>query len=425
MKGWKRIVILGISNFLFLSFVSNYSYGQSYQSFSSELKSIRSAKFRIGPFYILPAIRFTNIGYDNNVYYQQEEDNPVSDYTGIISPEVRVYFPVHNWCLLSFSENPSYIYYLNEKERRAFSNSYSPAFKLRLFNRFVLSGDFHYRKRKSRATSEFNSPIFWQTKGYTGSIFYESERRIAFGFTARINKITYEKDLSLFEEGIQISRMLGRRERDGSFEIYYKIFSESLFFINIGSTEYLFEHPQSHMRNSTSYQIYSGIQFPILGSVRGTLSLGYKKLKPEKEEKVSFSGIVGDTSLDFRFRRFIFRLTYRRDLPFSYGERNIYFVTNTYKAGISFYLTRFLRFNYDYTYGKSGYPEPVPLTMPDGTVKEIKREDVYKLHIFGLTFRVIRNTGIGLNVNFWERESNYIGESRNKMFIGGYITYEF
>jgi len=28
-------------------------------------------------------------------------------------------------------------------------------------------------------------------------------------------------------------------------------------------------------------------------------------------------------------------------------------------------------------------------------------------------------------VNFWERESNYYWENRERMFVGGYITYEF
>jgi len=28
-------------------------------------------------------------------------------------------------------------------------------------------------------------------------------------------------------------------------------------------------------------------------------------------------------------------------------------------------------------------------------------------------------------INFWERESNYYWENRERMFVGGYITYEF
>ena len=32
---------------------------------------------------------------------------------------------------------------------------------------------------------------------------------------------------------------------------------------------------------------------------------------------------------------------------------------------------------------------------------------------------------IALMVNFWERDSNYFGASRDRMFIGGYVTYDF
>ena len=43
----------------------------------------------------------------------------------------------------------------------------------------------------------------------------------------------------------------------------------------------------------------------------------------------------------------------------------------------------------------------------------------------GFIFRVIKNTGIGLMVNFWERESNYHWANRDRMFVGGYVTYQF
>ncbi len=63
--------------------------------------------------------------------------------------------------------------------------------------------------------------------------------------------------------------------------------------------------------------------------------------------------------------------------------------------------------------------------MLDGRYEEIKRKDTYRIHTAGFVVRIIRNTGIGLMVNFWGRESNYYWENRNRRFIGGYVTYEF
>ena len=159
--------------------------------------------------------------------------------------------------------------------------------------------------------------------------------------------------------------------------------------------------------------------------MRGTLSLGYKKFVPIIEGKKGFSGFVGNTSLNFRLARFGFRLNYDRDVHFSYWTENVFFNEDRYGAGVSFYLTKFLRVDYNLSYGEASYPEPISLRMPDGSYEEIKRKDIYRTKTVGFVFRIIRNTGIGMMLNYWERESNYWPENRNRKFIGGYVTYQF
>ena len=68
------------------------AYGQGYQSFDSELNQIKErTKWMLGPFRIYPAIRFRNVGYDSNVYFQREDNNPISDFTATISAQINVY----------------------------------------------------------------------------------------------------------------------------------------------------------------------------------------------------------------------------------------------------------------------------------------------------------------------------------------------
>ena len=413
------------SIFLSLFLISSSLYGQSYQSFRTELDQIiKNSKLRLGPFRILPIINFRNIGYDDNVYYQREEDDPITDFTGTVSPEVKVNVLFRNYLIISFSENPEYIYYFKQKRERRWNNNLSPSFKFLFLNRFVISGSYLKRSRRTRASSEFDVRANELQEGYNGSLFYETARRTSFGISTASQKISYE-DIDLPGQEIYLSRILSRKEDSVHFEFYYRIFSESYFFINGGYTEYNFEHVQSRWRDSYSYQEYIGVRFPLLGRIRGTLSLGYKKLIPKEEGKKGFSGLVGNTGLYFRMWRFGFRLNYNKDCQFSYWTNNIFFNEDRYGAGISFYLTKFLRVDYNLSYGESNYPEPMMLRMPDGRYEEIKRRDIYRTQTAGLVFRIIRNTGIGLMVNFWERTSNIPGVSRDRMFIGGYVTYEF
>jgi hypothetical protein len=402
------------------------SLGQNYQSFNSELDVIsQTTKWKIGPFRLAPLFLIRDLGYDTNIYGMRSEDHPVADTTATLSPRITAYLLFRNWLILSFLENPEYVYYFKEKSERSWNNSYSPALKLLVAHRFVLSGSYHFRKSRRRASSEFDVRADEKVKGTRGSFFYETARRTSLGISGSYDQYRYE-DTRLPGQETYLSQALNRQERNLSFEIYYRIFSQSFFFINGGYTDYDFEFEESSWKNSYSYQSYLGIRFPLLGRARGTVSLGYKRFLPRHAEVKSFSGLVGNSSLDFRLGRFGLRLRYNRDSTFSYYVENIFFVENIYGTGASFYVTEFLRLDYDFTYGANGYPEPVRIPLPEGGFRTISREDRYRIHSAGFVFRVFRDVGVGLMLNLWDRDSNYIFESnRRRWFVGGYLTYEF
>ncbi len=425
MKRLFSAAVCRVAIFLLLFLPSLSVYGQSYQSFVSTLEQIKERiRFKIGPLGITPVIRFKNVGYDSNVYYQHEDNDPVSDFTATFSPEIQAYLLFRDYLILSLVENPEYVYYLEEERERRWNNTLSTEFKLLFLNRFVISGKYYYSDRRRRATSEFDVRANEMISSYSGQLFYETARKSSFGLSGFSGKFSYE-DVTQPGEEIYLSRDLNRTETGGIFEFYYRIFAKSFFFTTVGHTDYEFEYPESRWRDSYSYQVYTGVRFPRLGSVGGILSVGYKKLIPREEDKESFSGLVGNTRLSFRLWRFGIRLSSEYDCHFSYWANNIYFTEDRYGVGISFYLTRFLRMDYDLSRAKTKYPEPVSVRMPDGSYEEILRRDRYRNHSVGLAFRIIENTGIGIVVNFWERESNYYWENRKRGFIGTYITYEF
>ena len=222
-----------------------------------------------------------------------------------------------------------------------------------------------------------------------------------------------------------MSRALNREERVFNGEVNYEISPESYLFFQGGYTDYTFESREVQFKNSSSFQLMSGIRFPLLGSIRGTLSLGLRSFSPKTWGKKGFFGLVGNTSLEFRLRRFVFRVRYNRDTRFTYWTDNVFFVEDRYGAGISYYMTQFIRLDYNFNYGDGVYPEPFLIRRPDEGYEEIKRKDRYITNDIGIVFRVFKTVGLGLNVNFWERKSNLATEKRKNRFIGGYITYDF
>jgi len=81
--------------------------------------------------------------------------------------------------------------------------------------------------------------------------------------------------------------------------------------------------------------------------------------------------------------------------------------------------------DYNFVYARASYPEETLIQMPDGQYELLKREDVYRSHTAGFVIRIIKQTGIGVMINFWERESNFYWANRNRVSVGGYVTYEF
>jgi hypothetical protein len=403
----------------------NSASGQTYRNFRNELNEIMTrAKLRFGPLRILPNFRLENLGYDDNVYFRSPEEGPVGDYTGTLSPEIKAYLLLGRSLILSFTENPEYLYFVKEDGLRVFTNSYSPGIRLNLFNRFTLSGDYRFQKHRRRVFSEFMSLVSDTTKGNTTSFFYETPRGSSIGLSVVIDRFSYE-DIVLPDREVFFSRSLNRKETTGNVELYYPIFSESTFFARAGSTRYTFDHPSARWRDSRSVQASAGLRFPLLGRARGKISLGYKRFVPDSKARKGFSGLVADTDIDFRFGRFGLRFGFGRDNHFSYLEDVFYYVEDRANSGLSFRLTRRFRLDYDFTYGALQYPEPFLVYAPGAGPLEIARRDRHRTHSIGFAIFFLRKTGIRLSYNIFERSSNVPDFDRKRNFIGLSLTQDF
>lgn len=295
----KRLVHLTLTLFVLCSVTLD---GQDYESFGSKTQGIReNSLFHIGPFYIQPRLAFRDIGYDSNVYFQSVEEDPIDDYTAAFSPEVVVNFLLGRTLVLHFTENPEYHHYFRERQRRVLTNAYSTGFRLYLLNRFSLSGSYSNSRRWARITPEFFAPTLVKRAGVEWSIFYESSSRIMLGLLGSMRRVSHEDPL--------YQRELDRMEDRVSFELYYRLFSESRFFLNVKYEEYEFENVDAHWRDAWSSEILGGLQFPLIGRLRGTFSLGYRTFSLVTDETTQ-SGLVSQTGLSYRIGSFAFKLDY-------------------------------------------------------------------------------------------------------------------
>lgn len=425
MKKTRSLWILASLAALAFSVVPSV-YGQTYRTFRSEYMIVEeNTWWQIGPFRLSPTFVFRDIGYDNNVFRQRETDDPVSDFTATIAPTVSVNVLYRDLLIITVPIRPSYVFYRTQKHQGGWNFSTNPKFILNIMRRFVLLGEYFYRKARRRSSSEFDERAYETINQFTGRLFYETPRQTAFGLTGSIQDISYE-DVEIPGSDTYVSRALDRTETNATAEFYYKVFRDSDFFITGGYTDYQFKNIEASRRNSHSYQAYTGIRWPILGTIRGTLSLGIKRLTPDAGYLKRFFGLVGNANLEARSRLFNLRLVYNKDVEFSYWSENAFFVFRRYGGGVSFYITRFLRLDYNYSYTRSNYPEDTLKRLPDESYITFKREDITNSHSLGTAVRIVRNVGIGITLTYWQRDSNDDRwGNRKQFFIGGYLTYDF
>jgi Putative beta-barrel porin 2 len=398
--------------------------GQSYRSLGEEIAAVEGVRLRFGPLRLVPQFRLTEAGYDSNVYYRNEDGEAVADATATLSPEVRAYWLLGRSALLSFTENPEYLFYAREKGLRAFTNSYAGALRLRLLRAFSLSGEYHVQSHVRRVMQELDRRIRDTTTGGAATLFFETARGTAFGVTGRVDDYRYKDVASDVPDGLY-GRSLDRRETSAGLEAHYRVFSRSALFAVFDWTRYEFVHPESAWRDAEAVEAAGGFRFPLTGRARGTVRLGWKSFRPDAADRAPFAGLVAATEVAVRLGRAALTLGFHRDHNFSYIEDAYYYVDTRGRANLSLYVAPFLRLDAGAQFGSMAYAEPQTVWVGGVPVVVEDRRDEDRVLTAGPVLRLGGTVGLGLTVNLYARSSNAPGFAVRRTFIGAFVTYEF
>lgn len=407
-----------------LAFAARPGGAQTYRSFGEEYAGlIRDARWRFGPLLLFPVVLVRDFGYDDNVYFEGSSGRLVRDYGGTLSPELRVYWPIRGTFLAWVRENPEYAFFLKESHQRALTNSYSAGLRTVLFHRFTLDAEYGRESHHQRVSRELPVPARDTAETWRAGIHFETARRSSLGLSAFSRRMDY-RDIVLGDTPTPLSRLFNRRERGLQADLYYQVLPESYLFLIGQLTEYAFDDPSQAYRNAVSQSVNVGLRFPLLSQLRGRVSLGYRRFRADGEGLEPFSGVSGDTSLDYQSGRLVFRLDVRRDLVFSAFEGAGYFVDGSFRGGASLYLTRIFLVDYNYTFGRSSYARVDPAAVPAAGY-ENGRQDTQHLHSLGFTVRLSERFGLSVAWNASRWASSLPGFDRRRNFIGANLTTRF
>jgi hypothetical protein len=226
----------------------------------------------------------------------------------------------------------------------------------------------------------------------------------------------------VYGDSFDVRERLNRRESYANFSMFYQASTQRRFFLDFEYGQYEFDFAtQAAIGNSRSGAAYVGLEFSPLGRrVRGRIRVGYKKFDVRAVNGPDYQGIVGDSQLWVRLAKpFVIRGSYTRDVRFSLWYDNPYYLESRPGLGVSVYPVRFLRLDYDYSFGRNTYP------VVGGGGPDVKRLDEYTIQSTGIYFRIKKSVALGFIASWWARDSNLDAEDDKRTFFGLNLTYDF
>ena len=392
------------------------SFAETWKGQELERKWHASA-WRFGPFRIQPSLVISNAGVDSNVFYSPNE--PTKDFTITAGPAGTVYVPIHRKFVLSAYGSPQYVWYSKTDRERTWNYYFNGAAQLSLKNVFF-SLEGNYSDARERWNTEIDIRPRRKEEGYGGSVLVKAAWKTSFSLGYRTVKYDYES--VEYAGGFNVRERLNRKESYANFSLFYQASTQRRFFLDFEYGQYEFEFAtQAAIGNSRSGAAYAGIEFSRLGRrVRGRIRVGYKKFDVWAVDGPDYQGVVGDSQLWVRLAKpFVIRGSYVRDVRFSLWYDNPYYVESRPGAGVSLYLLRFLRLDYDYSLGRNRYP------VVGGGGPDVKRLDDFSIHSAAVYFRIKKTVALGFIASWWARISNLAAEDDKRTFFGLNLTYDF
>jgi len=378
----------------------------------------RKAPWHFGPLKIQPALVLSNAGIDSNIYYSPSE--PIKDYTLTAGPAATVYLPIYRRFVLSAYGSPQYVHYFKTARERTW-NYYANGLAALNLRRVFMSFDYRYSDARERWNTEIDIRPRRKENGLGGSFLVQTSHRTSLAVSYREVKYDYENiDLDVFN----VRERLNRKERYADLLAYYEATSRTKLFLDFEYGKYVFDFADTALlKDSRSRAAYGGLEFSPTGRIRGRVRFGYKYFDITNPELKDYRGFVGDSLVSVRLAKpFVVRASYTRDVTFSLWYNNAYYLGSTPGAGASLYLLKFVRVDYDYSFGRNRYPEEQPGT---GGGPNVKRLDDFRVHTGGLYFRIWKKTAIGVIASRWTRMSNLAYENDTRYFYGLNLTYDF
>lgn len=378
-----------------------------------------NARIHVGPFYATPILQLKEVGVDSNVFNAAGEQK--SDFLVNVSPALNVWMPAARRALLSVTGATDLVWYATYDSERSIDPQLTVKGETYL-NRVTLFAQDAYLNTRQRPNYEIDLRSRHVENDALAGVDVRLSERLSIEAGARQFETRYDADAVFDNTSLQ--RTLNRKTTGGELTVKQRVTPLTMIAVRYDNLRDRFTY--SPLRDSNSYRVMPGIEFKPRALIKGRAYVGYRRFMPLASALPPFSGVVADLGLSYTLLGSTsFGVSFRRDLTYSYEERQPFFIDNS--PGVS--IRRALGGRFDVIASADRHRYEYRDLLEEVEFVEVPpapRVDTTWNYGASLGYRLGEAGRVGVGASYWQRESTTVRfRNYDNLRIGATVSYGF
>ncbi len=367
-----------------------------------------NSRLHAGPLYATPLIQLKELGIDNNVY-NTYGDRRLSDFTLTFAPKVELSMPMAKRALLQAKTAADLVWYATYAGERSIDPQLDLSGQLFL-HRITLFGERDYLNTRQRPNQEIDVRARRVEEMITGGVEVAVTPEMSVRVAGQRLRTRYDKAIEY--DNTILQRTLNR-DTDG-IDVTARYRLTPLTSLAARYDRLRDRFPLAPGRDSNSFKVMPGIEFKPRALINGSAYVGYRRFTPlDATALPDFAGLVAELGLSYTLLgATTFGVSYNRDLTYSYGDLQPFFIDDSVGASVRRALGRRFdvtasadRHAYDYKDVPAIAATPGASAAAGAASAPEPRRDTTWTYAGSIGYRVGRDGRIGFGFSYWQRDS--------------------
>ena len=376
---------------------------------------LTNVRVQLGPLYINPTISLTNVGVDNNVFNETDDQNPKRDFTLTFTPASDFWLRFGpTWIDGNIKED--LIWFQQYSSERTANTSYRLGWRVPL-DWLVLRAGMTYANVRDRPGFEIDARSQRMELGFSGNVEVRTFSSTSLVASVQRQRTDFDKDAVFLNNNLQLE--LNRVSTTYGGGVKYQITALTALTVMASRVEDRFEF--SPLRDSDSTAASFNVAFDPAALIKGGATFGYRNFQPLSPALPPYAGATASVNLSYPLLDMTrFGVTATRDIQYSYDVDQPYYLL----TGADLSIAQQIFGPLDIV-GRIGQQTLAYRDRAGAAVAVSNRVDRVRSYGGGIGYHLGRDLRLGLNVDRSSRTSDVARRQYDDLRIGSSLTYGF